>query len=49
MKVDVWRIPKITIIYFTQNATIILKMYCCCRKRNRNKIVLRLYVVENKK
>ena len=50
MKVDVWRIPKKrTIIYFTQKVPIILKMYICCRKRNRNKIVLRRNVVKNKK
>ncbi len=49
MKVDVWRISKKRIIiYFTQKAQIILKMYNCCRKRNRNKIVLRLKVVKNK-
>ena len=37
---------KRTIIYFTQKAQIILKMYNCCRKINRNKIILQLKVVE---
>ena len=46
MKVDVWKNPKKTNIEFSQNAPIILKMYCCCRKRNHNKIFLRQNVVK---
>lgn len=34
MKVDVWRIqPKRADYTLLKNAPIILKMYCCCRKK----------------
>ena len=47
MKVDVWRIPKKRIIiYFTQKAQIILKMYICCGKNIIDENILRLKVVK---